>query len=160
MNLYEINRAIADCLDLVNPETGEISEDAFSNLECLEMEQAEKVLSIAKWIKNMSAEFDALDNEIKTMQARKKLVDNKIERVKSYLVSAVPGKQFRDAQAVISWRSSKSVEVINPDELPEELVRVKIEKAPDKTLIKKYLENGMDLNGAARIVETQNIQIK
>lgn len=159
MNLYEINSQITYLLDFVDHETGEISDDALAGLEALEMAQEEKVLSLGKWIKNMTAESEALAVEIKNLQARKKLIENKIDRVKSYLQSTVPGKQFKDAQCVINWRVSKSVEVSDIDSLPDYLVRVKTERSPDKTLIKQTIESGVEVVGA-KIVESQNLQIK
>lgn len=159
MNLYEINSNIQRALDSVDPETGDITSEAFEQIDLLEMAMEEKVLNIGKWIKNMSSDSEALKNEIQALSLRKKSIDNKIERLKDYLQSNVSGKKFKDAQCEISWRPSESVEIIDETALPEHLIRVKVEKSPDKTAIKKAIKAGENVE-AARIIESLNIQIK
>jgi len=160
MNLYQINQVIQNYLDQADHESGEIDGEIFEAIGRLEIEQSEKVLSLGTWIKNLTAESDAIANEIKQLQTRKKALENKADGVRDYLASTISGKQFRNAQCVIGWRASKSVEILDAERLPEDLVKIKIEKAPDKKAIKEAIESGLDLDGVARIVENLNIQIK
>ena len=59
----------------------------------------------------------------------------------------------------ISYRKSDSVEVTDIDKLPEEYIKTKIEKNPDKVAIKNAIKDGKEINGA-KIVTNYNIQIK
>ena len=56
-NLYEINKAILECLD---PETGEIIDDRISELL---MEKEQKLENIALWIKNLQADVQMFKSE-------------------------------------------------------------------------------------------------
>ena len=59
----------------------------------------------------------------------------------------------------ISYRKSDSVDVTNFEELPEEFIKTKIEKTPDKVAIKNAIKDGNKVNGA-KLVTNYNIQIK
>ena len=83
-NLYDINAEILKCVDW---ETGElIDADKLSELE---MQYSDKVENIALWIKNLAADAEALSNEIKNLQGRKKACENKIDSLKKYLSNNV-----------------------------------------------------------------------
>ena len=51
------------------------------------------------------------------------------------------------------------MEIVDFDKLPEEYIKTKIEKNPDKVAIKNAIKNGENINGA-KIVTNYNIQIK
>ena len=58
MKLYEIDKAILECVD---QETGEIIDT--EKLSDLQMQKDTKVENIALWIKDLLAEADAIKNE-------------------------------------------------------------------------------------------------
>ena len=72
MNLYEIDNAILNCVDM---ETGEIID--MGKLNALQMERAQKIENIGCWIKNLLSDADALDKEKKNLAARQKAAENK-----------------------------------------------------------------------------------
>ena len=87
-SLYEISENYKSLLQAI--EDGEIPTEAISDtLESAEGEFTEKVDNTACFIKNLSAESDALDAEIKKLQERKKAKDLKISSFKKYLFDAL-----------------------------------------------------------------------
>lgn len=157
MNLYqikeEIEQAINECVDF---ETGEITNPEL--LDSLNMALNEKRENIALYIKNLTAEVKAIDDEIKNLTQRKKSLNNKVDWLKSYLASDLNGSKFETARVVVSFRKSKAVE-INPDaEIPNEFLIQQAPK-PDKAGLKKAIQDGAVINGVS-IVEKSNISIK
>lgn len=151
--LYEINEAILSCIDL---ESGEIIDE--SALEALQMLRDEKLENVGLWIKNLVAESSALAAEIKTLMERKRYKENKTESLMAYLASALHGERFETSRVVVSWRKSESVNIAEGAVLPEEYL-VPVEPRPDKTLLKKDLKEGVEINGV-ELISKQNIQIK
>lgn len=157
MNLYqikeEIEQAINECVDF---ETGEITNPEL--LDSLNMALNEKRENIALYIKNLTAEAKAIDDEIKSLTQRKKSLNNKVDWLKSYLASDLNGSKFETARVVVSFRKSKAVE-INPDaEIPNEFL-IQQQPKPDKTALKKAIQAGAVITGVS-IVEKSNISIK
>lgn len=162
MNLYEINKSILNCVTIesgenVDMETGEII--SAKQLNKLKMERAEKIKNIALWVKNLTADATALDNEIKTLTARKKAAKNKIDSLKDWLkFNLKDGEKISEPQYAISWHASERVKVTNVKELPEEFLKSP-EPTPDKTGIKKAIKAGREIKGA-ELVKSNNLQIK
>jgi len=158
MNLYEIDHAILDCVDM---ETGEIIDvDA---LNTLEMERDAKIENIALWIKNLLSDAEQIKAEMKTMAERKKSAENKAENLKIYLTGYLNGSKFSTSKVAISFRKSKSVDVsdinkiMSMDDADSYLKYA--EPTPDKTAIKQAIESGKTIPGCS-LVEKNNIQIK
>lgn len=157
MNLYEIKEQIKNAIDeSVDMETGEILDS--ERLDALNMALNEKRENIALYTKNLTAEAKAIDDEIKSLTARKKSLNNKVDWLKSYLASDLKGSKFETAKVVVSFRKSKAVE-INPDaEIPNEFL-IQQQPKPDKAGLKKAIQAGAVINGVS-IVEKSNISIK
>ena len=152
-NLFEINQAILNCIDL---ETGEIIDTAA--LDRLEMERDTKVENIALWIKNLNADAAALKAEKQALDARQKAAENKAESLKKYLAAALNGSKFTTPKVAITWRRSESVEVTDISKLDDDYLKYS-DPTPDKTKIKAALKLGIELEGAT-LTEKQNMQIK
>lgn len=156
MNLYEIDARIMGCID---EETGEILDVEL--LERLEMESEKKTEEIALWIKNLTAEAEALKNEKKAFEERQRAAEKKADSLKDYLSSYLNGRKFKTDRVQVSFRKSESVVIENVQEIEEfDLQYVKYgEPAPDETKIKAALKSGIAIPGA-RLSENRNIQIK
>lgn len=171
MNLYEIKAEIADAIesmfDSVNPETGEIDAGTFERINLLQAERAAKLDGIGAYLKNLDADIDALDAEIKNLQARKKVKENRKERLKKYtadfLASEItdenPKPRFESARVVLSLRSSESVNVFDKTAIPAKYMKTTTETAPDIAEIRKALKAGKTVKGA-EMVTKNNLQIK
>ena len=153
MNLYEIDSAILDCVDV---ETGEIfDEDKFNELS---IERDVKVENICLWIKNLKAEAEALKAEKDAFAKRQKSVENKMESLKKYIEGYLAGSSFETSKVKVSWRKSESVDYDDIYKIPEEFIKYK-EPEVNKTELKKALKEGKEFEGVY-LVEKQNIQIR
>ena len=68
-------------------------------------------------------------------------------------------KKYASQRLAVSFRSSKSVTILNEAMIPEDFMVIKTTKAPDKVAIKTAMENGIYIPGA-EITKKENIQIK
>lgn len=164
-NLYQIDAAIENAIerlfDTVN-EDGEVEEGTAAELEALKAERAQKLDNVGAYIKNIEADVDAIKAEIKTLQDRAKVKQNKIDRLEDYVAQSLISNnetKFESARVVFSFRKSVSVDITNADLLPKKYIVKKTETAPDKTAIKEALKAGKAVKGA-QLVEKQNLQIK
>ena len=152
MNLYEINKAMQECINL---ETGEIDLELF---EKLQLAKDEKIENIALWIKNLSSDVEGMENEKKAFEERIKAAKNKVIALKAYLEMALNGEKFQTAKCSITFRKSKSVTVLDVSKLDKDYLKY-ADPTADKTAIKKAIESGVTVAGAS-LVENLNVQIK
>ena len=152
MNIYDINRAIENCVT----EDGEvIDEQALTELM---MAKEEKIENVACWIKNLTAEAEAIKAEKERLAERQKKAEEKAESLKKWLAFALEGEKFTTARVAISYRKSVSVQV-DESLLDKKYMKEKVTYTPDKTALKKALQAGENIEGAY-LEEKQNIQIK
>lgn len=160
MNLYEIDMALQNCIN----EDGEVD---IERLSALEMQKNEKLENIAMWIKNLNAECDMLDNEIKSLRARFEAKKKKSDSLKKYLAQFLDGHKFETARVMCSFRKSRALEFdVSEREYAEYLCQKEMfeyltYETPkiNKSAIKEAIGNGITFDGC-RIAEKNNIQIK
>lgn len=152
-SLYEINEEILNCVDM---ETGEIID--VERLSQLQMAFDDKVEGIALWIKDLLSDAAAIKAEKDKLADRQRVCENKAKRLKEYLSGFLGGQKFKTPRVAISYRPSKSVDVLDLSKLPEKYLKY-ADPTVDKTMVRKALESGIELEGVA-LVEKQNIQIK
>ena len=149
--LYEIDKAIADCVDA---ETGEIID--FERLDALQMERKKKIESVCLWYRELLGDADKLKGEIEYLTRRKRQLESKAEQLTSWVALALHNSDSFETPLVrCKWRKSTSV-FIN-GEVAKKYMRVKYE--PDKTLIKDVLKNGKKVRGAS-LKENKNLIIE
>lgn len=153
MNLYQIDSAILDCVDI---ETGEIFNEA--KFEELSLTRDAKIENICLWIKNLKAEAEALKAEKDAFAQRQKVAENKMESLKNYISTYLEGTPFKTAKVAVSFRKSESVEIDEGVKIPDQFLKF-AEPKVDKTELKKALKAGNIIDGVS-IVEKQNIQIR
>ena len=178
-NLFEISDSMMNLLEYhVNDETGEVieTEEEFNELyNSIQLDLHTKLDNTNCLQKMIDGELEVIDKEIKRLTAEKKARERKKEWLKNRIDIFVV-RQFTDENgnvdvdglhkyklelphSKISYRKSDSVEVTDIDKLPEEYIKTKIEKNPDKVAIKNAIKNGKNINGA-KIVTNYNIQIR
>lgn len=103
MKLYEIDQKIQAILDgaEVDAETGELLLDT-EELEALQMEREAKLEGVALAIKNLSAEAAAIREEEKKLAERRKVTENKVERLKGWLAWALDGGKLSTPRVSVS----------------------------------------------------------
>ena len=158
MNIYEIDHAI---MDLFDPETGECLDE--EKLADLQMAHDKKLENMGCWVKDLDAEAAAIRAEEKSLADRRRVIENKAERLRAFLGRYIgEGNRFQSARCAISWRKSESVkvdyELLRTDPLQDNYLRFR-DPEVDKTAIKQALKEGIPVIGA-EIVTNQNMQIK
>lgn len=158
--LYEIDKAYQDALNAtIDMETGEIlDESGLDKLHELKMDFDKKVSNTACFIKNTNAEIDALDNEIKALQARKKAKKNTVDYLKGNLAKSMDGKTYEDAKCKVSFRKSEQIVIADNADIPAKYL-IAQEPKVNKAELKKCLKQGMEFYGVS-LEEHSNIQIK
>ena len=158
MTLYEINKTLEEAFyECFDPDTGEIL-GSTEALDALSIKRDEKLDNIACYIKNLSAEAEAIKAEKMKLDARQKTTEKRIDWLKRYLaMNMEAGEKFQNGRVVISWRKSEAVEIADVNMLPEGYCKMKRE--PMKADIKKALQDGAVIPGAELVVR-QNIQVR
>lgn len=132
MKLYELAGAYAEL-----QQRADDGEDVSELLGSLEGELTQKADSIARVLRNLTADADGLDAEIKRLTARKRAVESNAERLREYLRVQLEIADCRriktDAFTVSLADSPEKVEVVDESLVPEEYTRTKREIS--KTLI-------------------------
>lgn len=152
MTLYEIDSEIVSINEKIEQyamdNDGLIPPDLDEMLENLQMDREKKIGNIARFLKNVKSDVEAVENEIAILTAKKKALTNKVESVRKFLAFAVgEGVKFKDAVSSIFWKSSESVIVEDPELLPVEFQKVTIEAK--KAEIKAAINSGVTVAGAA-----------
>ena len=114
----------------------------------------------AKLIKCLDADNDGIQKEIKRLQKAKKANENLINRLKANMdesLKAVGSDKLKCGTFTFSYRKTKSVEILDLDALPSDYKA--IEYKPDKNAIKKAINDGEAVAGAA-LVEKNTLQLR
>lgn len=114
----------------------------------------------AKLIKCLDADNDAIQKEIKRLQKAKKANENLANRLKANMdesLKAVGSDKLKCGTFTFSYRKTKSVEILDLDALPSDYKA--IEYKPDKNAIKKAINDGEAVAGAA-LVEKNTLQLR
>lgn len=154
-NLFEINKAIMDAWDAcVDPDTGEINESKYAEMEALQVEFDAKIENLACWAKNLTSDAVQLKAEAAALTDRAKAAEKKADSLKRYIAAALHGTKFETPRCVIGWRKSTAVQIAPDADLPAEYLRTKTTVEPDKTAIKAALVAGTAIDGCS--LETRN----
>lgn len=160
--LYEIDQELLDCVDM---ETGEIL-DA-EKLDALQMERETKLEGVSLWIKDLTAEANAVKEEADKLIARKRALDNKITSLKAWLLIALNGEKLKTPRCNVYQTHSTRVAVEDEGKLidflktleePERFLRFR-EPEIRKDEIKKALKDDVIIPGAS-LEETESVVIK
>lgn len=145
--LYDISK---DYIVFIN---SDLPEDELKEcLESIEGAFEEKGSNIVAVVNTLQADVDAISNEIKRLQDRKKTIVNNQERMKEYLrynmeqsgITKINHPLFN----ISIGKPSVIVEVTDSDLIPDEFVKIETKITPDKVAIKKALKDGVEIEGA------------
>ena len=156
-SFYEIDR---DYLELVQElEYGEVTPELEAQLKINESERDSKSLAYLAVIRNFEAQNSQISDEIKRLQALKKVNDNKVTRLKNNLLDAV---NLYGAYEVglnkFSTRKSSALEITDLGEIPKDYIIEELVQKVDKDAIKKSIKAGEEVKGA-QIIERKNLKI-
>ena len=163
MKLYEISAKLANLWPVIEAyaeaNEGEMPPQLGADLDALELAKEEKVLNVAKVIKNYQAEAEALDAEIKRLRAKKATAEGKIEYLKGYLANNLqPGEKFSDGVLSVSWKKNPPKVVVEDDtRVPDQFCT--FTRTVSKTELADFLKGGGQCD-FAQLVQEQTIQIR
>jgi hypothetical protein len=166
MNLFQITQEFLELASLIEEAGGEVNDAILEELAISRDNFAHKAEGYTKLILKWESESEAASAEIKRIQALKKTKDNAIARLRDTLLQALMVfgsedskgvKRYETALLKLSTRRSAAVEITDETALPDEAFVIKREVS--KTAIKRLLEDGMEIDGAA-IKENVSLQIK
>lgn len=113
----------------------------------------DKLEGMIQFIKNEQAYSAALREEEKRLAERRKVADNRVDRLKEYIALCMEKGGIKKVRAGLQEVSTRkgvnSVEVSDSELLPDDLVDYRTETLPIKSEIKKRLEAGELIPGAS-----------
>lgn len=162
MTLWSINQSIEAILngyEAVDTETGEVY--TFKDIDNLMMERHEKIESVGLYIKNITAEANAIKAEEEALAKRRKAIERKIDSLKWYILCTLDdADEFKTSRIVMKVRNNTAVEITDLEAVPEEFVKIIPEaRQADKMAIKKAINSGAEIAGA-HLVNSQSLSIK
>ena len=164
LKLYEISQGMIDTLDIFLESDGnDLDKENYSEIMLfLRDELKNKSSSLLQYIQNLQVLNKSAKEEADRLQKLIKTRNNKIERLKSYLVTTLQVLETKKIETDLGsygLRRSSAVDVYDMAVLPAEFVRVTEERKADKEKIKEYIKANGELKGA-RIVDNYSLQIR
>lgn len=149
MKLYEYTQDYLYLLEI----SEELDQDVLiDTLESITESIEEKAENVAKVIRTFEAEVKVLKQEEERLAAKRKTLESKVTYLKKYLyeqLEAVGINRIKRPLFTISIQNNApSVDVINPDDVPESLWNYP-EPVLDKRKILSLLKAGDDIPGVA-----------
>lgn len=161
MKLYEINEVYQNLVALLEDEetSAELLEVAFENIKD---ELHVKVENYARIIKNTQAEVEAYKEEVARMTAKRRSLENNIERMKEaaeYAMRLQGEKKVKGELFTLAiQKNPPSLKIdIEPEELPQEFQTITI--SPNKEKIKAAIKEGKAIEWA-RLEQGESLRIR
>jgi Mg2+ and Co2+ transporter CorA len=169
MTLYELTGELLDLLELAeDPDTD--PEALEGSLESVSELFEDKADGYAKIIRQLNAEADMVDEEIKRLKAKRDSLKKNAERIKQILQAAMIAtekRKFKTPFFTFSIRKNPASVVFdcirNNTVIPERFMRYKapeVDMTAVKKEIKKAIEAGEDLSDIAHLESTESLIIK
>lgn len=148
IDIYQIDNLIRDVLAQNTNDDGELSEEAFAELEKLHELKERLPEEIALCLKNEMAEANAYKAEEEALAKRRKTVEARCSKYKEWLAANIE-KSFKTSKVAVRITPTTKCVVINADMLPDEYWRTKREANVSKA--KTALLKGEEVPGAALV---------
>lgn len=162
--LYEISEQYKELEALADSDDENMQEAVATTLECITGDFNGKAQALVTVVHNMDSDVDALDSEIKRLQARKTAIKNRQDSMREYLrdnMYRTGIKKISCPLFTISCIAGREIAVINSeDEIPDDYMVVKTEIRPDKAAITKALKDGVEIPGVSLDRAKSSIRIK
>jgi uncharacterized protein YlxW (UPF0749 family) len=156
--LYELTTNYLSVMEMAE----EMDTDTFKDtLESIEEEIHDKAENIAKLVKNLNADVDALKTEEKRLADRRKSLENKVIHLKEYLQNQLEvaglDKVKRPTLTVSIQNNPPSVKVIDEKLLSDFMIPQ--DPKLDKKAILTALKEGQEVNGA-ELFQSRGVRIR
>lgn len=159
MKLYELTENYAKLLEMAE----ETDTDAIvDTLEALQEAIEDKAENIAKLIRNLEADVKVIRDEEKRLAERRQAIENKVERLKSYLQEQLETagieKVKRPTITVSIQNNPPSVDVIDETLIPADFLIPQPAKVDKKSILER-LKNGEAIPGVT-LKQTKGVRIR
>jgi len=162
LTIYQIEQSYNQLAEELIDNGGEITPELSEALAITEEQLQNKSVAYSFVIKQMDADVDIIDAEIKRLQAAKKQREKASDYLKDRIKHAMDTFQIEEIKTPlvkINFRKSETVEVENVNSLPMAYKTVKVVETADKVAIKAALKDGVEVTGCS-IATHRNLQIK
>lgn len=151
MKLYELTAEYSQFQQLIESE--DFDEKTIADtLESIQGEIMDKGRNVAAYFQNLESDAEALKAAENRIAARRKAIESRAEWLKEYLRSNMERcgiSKIECPEFVVTLGKPRDVcEIVNEDDLPDDYVKTKVMKSPDKALILKAMKDGYDVPGA------------
>lgn len=158
MSIFKIDEKFRELMQRAEENEGDIT-DFLHEFEENNTDINNKLENYWNIIKTWQSENDAITTEYarleKIMNRNKKNIEKLKENIKNSL--ELRGiEKHKTNLGKFSFRTSKSVKILDENELAEEYIRTKTTREANKELIKKAIEAGVGVNGA-EIITNKNL---
>jgi hypothetical protein len=162
LTIYQIEQSYNQLAEELIENGGELTPSLEEALAITEEQLQNKSVAYSFVIKQMDADIDIIDAEIKRLQNLKKQREKASEYLKERIKHAMDTFQIDEIKTPlvkINFRKSESVEVDDVNALPAAFKVVKVTEQADKAAIKAAIKDGVEVTGC-RIETHRNLQIK
>ena len=179
-NIYDVDEVLENALIYGVDEFGEVltDEQIGELVEKMELTLTNKLEYMGKLTINSDTFADAIENEIKRLQDKKKSIINGANRTKNYIDKFIRYKYTDQETGVVdleglnafklktpsinlSYRKSEKLDVIDATKVPKDYVKTTVEDKVDAVPLKKFMkDNDLTETEYAKIVTNINLQIK
>jgi hypothetical protein len=160
MKLYEISALYDKALNAFS-EMDIDEQTIHDTLEGIIGTFEEKAISVCSYIKNLEAEMKAMREYEISMQARRKVIENNVNKLKKYVKSQMDnlsiGKIHGTEFDIVVKRNPPAVHIIDENKIPEEYFVLK--KEVDKSAIKEDLSRDLIIPGV-ELKQEERLEIK
>jgi hypothetical protein len=163
ITLYDAAAQVRELLEQIDPETGELPK-GFEQARAI---VASKAQAVAAFVLENEAQAKMVEDHAKVLMDRVKAARKRADWLREYLRSHMAACGVLSIKsddgtfsAVLSPGRDKSVEIFDAAQLPPDYLReIPAKTEPDKTLIRKALDDGYEVPGA-KLVARDRLTIK
>jgi SpoVK/Ycf46/Vps4 family AAA+-type ATPase len=159
MRLYELSQNYLQLMNMIE----DMEDDALKDtLESIEDEIHSKAENIAKLMRNIDGDIDAIKTEEKRLADRRKALENRKNGLKQYVedqLNLTGIDKVKTATFTIAIQNNPpSVHIDDHEHIPT-TYWVAQEPKLDKKLLLQYLKDGNEINGV-RLVQNRSLRIR
>ena len=162
--LHEIAKEYREVAALADSDEEGMAQAVIDTLEAVGGEFEQKAQTLVRITLNRDSDIAALEAEIKRLEGRKQVIVNQQQSFKDYLRKNMEATGITKIScplfSITLAKGRESVVVDDENSIPDELMRVKTEIAPDKTAIAAKIKAGEEVPGARLERGQSSIRIK
>ena len=160
-HLYELTEAHKELVALADTDSDIAIQDT---LEAVEGEFEEKAKSLMIVVNGMGSDVDSINTEIKRLQERKKIIQNRQESLRDYLRHNMQESGIKKIECplfTITLANGRDiVQIDNIDEIPTDFVEIETNLKPDKKTLLAALKSGEVIPGVSLVKSQSSVRIK